>query len=233
MKRFLFLFPFFLFPFLALAEEAPTPTIAFPCLLSGVAGFTCPAVGTSIPAYIINLYQFMVGVSGIVAVAMIVTGGIFITISGSVDKKSEGKDMITSALFGMALLLGSWLILSTVNTRLVENLDIPGVNPLAATSTNSVNINTGFACPEAALASCRPRVIRNTSFDVPTYPLGQEWLGWIHTGTTHITGTKWQHPYYAEENDGSKTIQCVIYAYKQSTSSSTIKNPLPSGIRPC
>src|SRR5207244_10918053 len=78
------------------------------------------SLGTSIAAYIKRIYQFGLAISGILAVGMIVTGGLFISISGGrPDRQNEGKEMIQSALWGIALLFGSYLILRTVNPQLV------------------------------------------------------------------------------------------------------------------
>jgi len=75
---------------------------------------------SSIPAYITSLYQFGIGISGILAVGMIVFGAIlYSTSAGQGDRQREGKDMITSALWGILLLFGAYLILKTINPDLV------------------------------------------------------------------------------------------------------------------
>lgn len=90
---------------------------------------------TDIAEFISTLYKFALGVSGIVAVGMIVAGGIFYSVSGeSPQAQSEGKDMIVSALWGLGLLFGSYLILRTVNPRLValELLDLKKPQTIAS-----------------------------------------------------------------------------------------------------
>ncbi|MCL4391919.1 pilin [Patescibacteria group bacterium] len=89
-----------------------------PCLLTDVYG-TCNA-SSSLNGYIQLLYRFGLGIGGILAVGMIVWGSILISISGSVDKEREGRDFITSALFGLALLFGAYLILNQINPNLVQ-----------------------------------------------------------------------------------------------------------------
>jgi|GEM_PF-1828818 hypothetical protein len=90
------------------------------------AQFTIPGGSDEINVYILKLYQFGFGIGGILAVLMIVIGGIYYSVSGAVDKKSEGKEMITSALLGLLILFGSYLILQTVNPVLL-NLQNPAV----------------------------------------------------------------------------------------------------------
>lgn len=98
----------------------------FPCTAFGTEALgydDCETADTSqsIPNYIRRVYQFAIGISGILAVGMIVAGGIFYTVSaGKPDMQNEGKDMIFSALWGLALLFGAYIILNTINPRLTE-----------------------------------------------------------------------------------------------------------------
>ncbi|MFA6407563.1 MAG: pilin [Candidatus Paceibacterota bacterium] len=200
---------------------------------------------TTIPGYISTLYQFAVGISGIVAVGMIVIGGIYISVSGSVDKKSEGKDMITQALFGLALLLGSWLILNTINPKLVTNMDIP--NPSGILNATSTTISTASICEgnsNASSSTC-PRVVSGANLTVPgictTWEDVSNFLkkGFSRglyvappcTGTAQATKI-WRHPYYINDKSGF-SVQCVIYAYREQSSSTPIKLPIPDDARPC
>ncbi|OGG38013.1 hypothetical protein A2116_02480 [Candidatus Jorgensenbacteria bacterium GWA1_49_17] len=75
----------------------------------------------SIAAYIVRLYWFAVGAAGAVAVAVIVGGAIYyMTSSGSPDKQNEAKSYMTSALWGVTLLLGSYFILNTINPQITS-----------------------------------------------------------------------------------------------------------------
>lgn len=94
----------------------------FPCPPQEAGLGDCAAITSStisIPQYIVRFYQFGVGIAGILAVGMIVVGAIYRTISGgSQDKIREGNDMIKNAIWGIVLLLGSYIILHTINPRL-------------------------------------------------------------------------------------------------------------------
>src|SRR3989344_1902156 len=116
-----------IFGFLALVPAYAAIDFSFPCPPSGAGLGDCPDPSTSIPNYIIRFYQFGVGIAGILAVGMIVVGAITISLSGAIDKQKEGKDMIKSAIWGIALLLGSYLILNTINPELtkLKDPDIP------------------------------------------------------------------------------------------------------------
>lgn len=66
-----------------------------------------------------SFYQSAIAIGGVLAVIMIIVGGIYFSVSGgSADKKKEGKKYITSALWGLVLLLGAYLILNTINPEL-------------------------------------------------------------------------------------------------------------------
>lgn len=89
-----------------------------PCLLTDQYG-NCPDQ-TTLSGYIQTLYRFGLGIGGILAVGMIIFGAINISISGSVDKEKEGKSYITSALLGLLLLFGAYVLLREINPNLVQ-----------------------------------------------------------------------------------------------------------------
>ena len=75
--------------------------------------------------YINTFYQFALFLSGIIAFGAIVFGGVkYMTSAGNPSAQSEGKEWIYSALLGLALLAGAYLILNTVNPQLT-NLTLP------------------------------------------------------------------------------------------------------------
>lgn len=89
--------------------------------------------------YIRALYIWALSIVGATAVASIAYGGIRYMVG---DVKN-GKDIITSALLGMLVLLGAWLILYTINPDLAtfkeptEMQDVPPPSWQNASSTNS------------------------------------------------------------------------------------------------
>ncbi|MDP3901647.1 MAG: pilin [bacterium] len=112
--------------------ESPSPVS-----ISGL----CPT--DDISACIQSIYNFSVYIGGFLAMAAIVWGAIeWTTSAGNPSKLSEAKDRITSAVYGMILLLAAYLILNTINPQLTE------LKPLGALPTNdnpngqSANNNT-------------------------------------------------------------------------------------------
>lgn len=65
------------------------------------------------------LYEWMIAIGGLAAFSVIVFAGIqYLTSSGDPGKIKGAKDMITSAIGGLLLLLSSFLILNIVNPEL-------------------------------------------------------------------------------------------------------------------
>jgi len=147
-----------------------------PCLLqdSGTFG-PCAEASSSIAQYLVNIYRFGLGIAGILAVGMIVTGAIYMTVSSSsVDKKSEGRDMITNALIGVALLFGSYILLNTINPELITLKD-PAVKMLTIASSSlytgeDIPVRGVTGCPDTFAASCSEQgLVAFTKYNTSTY----------------------------------------------------------------
>ena len=94
-------------------------------------------------AYIKNFYSYALFLSGLLAFGAIVYGGIKYAISrGNPSGETEAKAWIWSALLGMLLLAGAYLILFTVNPNLV-NLALPSLPAPAATAPQSITGQQG------------------------------------------------------------------------------------------
>lgn len=71
--------------------------------------------------YIIGIYNYAIGVIGVLAVLAIAIGGVMWIISfGNPSVVSEGKAWITGAIMGLVLALGSYILLNTINADLVR-----------------------------------------------------------------------------------------------------------------
>jgi hypothetical protein len=79
-----------------------------------------------IPFFIKNFYSFSLYLAGSAAIIMLVVGGIYYLVSAaSPSGKGQGKEIVIGAALGLLLIVGSYLILKTVNPELV-NLQNPG-----------------------------------------------------------------------------------------------------------
>lgn len=90
------------------------------------------SVGSGPGFFIKSFYQYALFISGLLAFGAIVYGGIrYAWARGNPAGETEAKAWIWSALLGMLLLAGAYLILYTINPSLV-NLSV-GSLPLAPT----------------------------------------------------------------------------------------------------
>ena len=77
------------------------------------------------------LYRYAVLLGGLVVFARILYGGlIYIFNAGNVEKQSDAREVITKALIGLGLLMGSFVILYTINPELVTLEEPKGVEPV-------------------------------------------------------------------------------------------------------
>lgn len=94
--------------------------------ISMLAGYTlqAPFGGntsvTDLPDYISKIYIFAMGTVGIAALFALVLGGVQYITSTVIEQKADAKDRIIKALIGLAIALGSYLILYTINPDLVS-----------------------------------------------------------------------------------------------------------------
>lgn len=84
-------------------------------------GLDCAAGKNCISTLIVYAYDVIVGISGLAAFAMIIWGGVeWMTSSGDTGKTTEAKDRIKKALYGLVIILSSYLVLSFINSDLVN-----------------------------------------------------------------------------------------------------------------
>ncbi len=77
-----------------------------------------------------KLYQYLISISGVVALVVLIVGGIiYLTSVGEPEKLNKAKKQILAALFGIVLLLSSYLILRTINPELV-NIQLSPLTPV-------------------------------------------------------------------------------------------------------
>jgi hypothetical protein len=74
-----------------------------------------------IAQYIQGIYAYILGAAGILAIAMILWGGIkWVSAAGNSEMVSSAQKNISNALIGLVLTLASYLVLSTINPELVN-----------------------------------------------------------------------------------------------------------------
>lgn len=100
------------------------------------AGGTAGTPPTNPGQMVLDFYKFALIAGAILAFGAIVYGAIRHVLSaGNPSGKSDAKEWIREALLGLALLVGAYIILNTINPNLV-NLTLPGLQQVTApTST--------------------------------------------------------------------------------------------------
>ncbi len=92
--------------------------------------------------YLPNMFNLIIGLAAVLAVGWIIWGGIEYMTSDSWMGKDDGKKRIKNALIGLIIIIMSWLILYTINPRLLK-LDLNIVTTPAASSNAVATTNTG------------------------------------------------------------------------------------------
>ncbi len=91
-----------------------------------------------------QFYKIALGLAGASALGVLIYGSILWTLSGAVTSKQDAMEWISGALWGLALLLGAYLILWTINPRLTILED-----PMKDAPEVSVPVPTTGALPSA------------------------------------------------------------------------------------
>lgn len=113
---------------------APLTTIpgAFTACVPGAGGDTSNCKPADPVSVISNIYSISIGIAAILAVIMIIWGGIVRATTESVSGKGIANDHIQSAFLGLLILVGSYLILRTINSQLV-NINLGLGTPVVGT----------------------------------------------------------------------------------------------------
>ena len=92
---------------------------------------TAPAPAEDLVSkYVERFFQFGIALAGALAVIEIIVGGIQYMGTESISNKGDATERIKNAVLGLLLALGAWLILNTINPKLVKfDLSIPKVPP--------------------------------------------------------------------------------------------------------
>jgi hypothetical protein len=87
-----------------------------------------------------NLYKYLIGLAAILAVIEIIWGGLEYSTQDSVSKKSDGKERIQQAIFGLVLVLSPVLVFSIINPSILNlSLNLPKLDTVSGPSTGTGN----------------------------------------------------------------------------------------------
>jgi len=107
----------FVFTLNAYAQEARELEIDYPL----IQGDQPERVTVPVPEYVRYIFNFAIWATGILALLVLIYAGIeYFLSTGNPEKIKTAKDRITAALIGLLILLGSYLILWSINPNLVS-----------------------------------------------------------------------------------------------------------------
>lgn len=85
---------------------------------------------TSVPEYFKYIFNFLIWISGLIALVVLVYAGFqYFTSAGSPERINDAKSRISAALLGLLILFGSYLILITINPDLIV-FHLPRLRPI-------------------------------------------------------------------------------------------------------
>ncbi len=118
---------------------APIPGISDSATLSAGGSSSTTTVSTVLK----GVFVFAIGFSAAAAVFMIVLGGIQYMSTDSITGKRTGKDRIQKALLGLAIVISSWVILNTINPKILSLSFGVDANAPASSFSKQVPANNG------------------------------------------------------------------------------------------
>ena len=105
-----------------------------------------PAQADNLGVYLNIMLRIFIGICSVLAVIMIVIGGLEYMTSELLESKAHGRERIKNAIFGLILALGSWTLLNTINPDLLKTdfssiktaeIEIIEEDAIQATPTNT------------------------------------------------------------------------------------------------
>ena len=79
-----------------------------------------PTRDTALGSYLNIIIKLIIGLAAVMAVVMIVIGGLEYMTSDLISSKEAGKDRITQAILGLIIAIGAYAILYTINPELLS-----------------------------------------------------------------------------------------------------------------
>jgi len=119
------------------------------CVTKDTGGYRCevPWMGE----YIVGIYNYALGIAGILAAIMLMAGGvIWLISSGDASKITQAKELIIGSITGLIILASSWVLLTQINPNLTSfkslSVNVIDTINLVENGSDSDSNNTAIAC---------------------------------------------------------------------------------------
>ncbi len=118
-------------------------------------GATIQINPNSIGSYIQSIYNYAIGIVGILAVIVMMVGGfLWLTAGGNAGQITEAQEWIKGSIIGLVLALSSYLILATINPDLV-NLKPIQVRQVSTVQTFGCCQDNTNTCSMKSFSDCK------------------------------------------------------------------------------
>ena len=168
-----------------------------------------PTDTNSIGGYLNLMIKIFIGICAVLAVVMIVMGGVEYMTSELIGNKEAGKNKIRNAIFGLLLALGAWTILNQINPKILNtdlsvslpqqtvNVDLQtDTGPQTPTIVNGKAMYGAYASGSNFIADFPQNCLRNCPSSnlqdyLPTLPAGVSInkAQCVNVGDTNCTST--------------------------------------------
>ncbi|TSC71107.1 MAG: Uncharacterized protein G01um101449_133 [Parcubacteria group bacterium Gr01-1014_49] len=109
--------------------------------------------GGGLAEFFNNLYKYLIGLAAVLAIIEIIWGGLEYSTQDSISKKSDAKERIYQAIYGLILVLSPVLVFSIINPSILNlSLNLPALNLVAPPTP----VNTGVGTPKTTLQGSTP-----------------------------------------------------------------------------
>ncbi len=108
---------------------------------------------TNLQTYLPGAFNLAVAVGAGLAFVYITIGGVMYATSDAISGKSQGKEYIQNALWGLLLVIGAWVILYTINPRLLEFNFTVSSPPLGVTAPTVGTVPSGVSPGSQTIAN--------------------------------------------------------------------------------
>ena len=113
--------------------------------------------------YLNLMIKVIIGLSPVMAVVMIVIGGMEYMTSELISSKEAGKEKIRNALLGLLIALGAYALLFTINPNLLRTDVKIDTATVEVTLAEAIQSDTGKTLPIGPITGCTTGMQRTTS----------------------------------------------------------------------
>ena len=107
---------------------------------------------TTFEKYLPGMFKFAIGVSAVLAFIMITFGGLMYMTTEAVGGKGKAKEYITNAIWGLVLVISSWVLLNTINPQLLK-FDLNIITPQTQTQDTITTLDASQLATNSAIGS--------------------------------------------------------------------------------